>query len=363
MTMDKALIFNATNLDDFIGHSEVEHPLAVQLGGCDPQGVGESAYLCEAYGGFTEINLNCGCPSNRAKKVGFGAELMLDPTLARKIVSEMCRRVTHTKVTVKCRLGVCHSLERQRQDDRNEWHHLLEFVHACRDAGAREFIIHGRSCVLCGLSPAQNRSVPPLRPQMAHQLLTEFPELTFVYNGGVRDFSTAKRLLGREDECPASSRGPDNDDSFFYKWFYNVETLESAEDFPLKGSPFHGVMIGREAYNNPFLFKNADTSFFGASRDPASTRQMVLEAYLDYVQRISEDGDARIHGSNVCNLVKPLHNFLSHTKYSAAYKHELDSLVKRHVTRGVCDIPFEDLIMNSISGAGNGIHEFLQEKI
>lgn len=383
MTMDQALIYNQKNLDDFIGHSKEEQPLAVQLGGCNPETVGEAAYLCESYGGFSEINLNCGCPSNRAKKVGFGAELMLDPTLVRQIVSEMTRRVTHTKITVKCRLGVCHSLDRHRNGDRNNFEHLCEFIHSCRDAGVREFIIHGRSCVLCGLSPAQNRNVPPLKPYLAHRLVTDFPELTFVYNGGVRDFTTAKHLLGMPIEWSDSLR-PSKED--FFAWYLSssngtttntttnttnttddtIDTTMSTQAVTTPPNlfqdtpPFAGVMIGREAYNNPFLFRNADTEFFGASSNPSSTRRHILETYLDYAYRVSEEG---IHGSNVCNLVKPLHNFLSHTKYCANYKHELDALVKKHVKASKCDISFEELVMSAVNAAGRGIDELLDEYI
>jgi tRNA-dihydrouridine synthase A len=148
MTMDATLLYNASNLEPFIGHDTVEYPLALQLGGSDPSTLGEAAYLCESYGSYSEINLNAGCPSNKAKKGGFGAELMLDPDLVQRIVMEMKRKVTHTEVTVKCRIGVT---------GRDSWEELLEFVHAVRDCGVRHMTIHARHCVLAGLSPAQNR--------------------------------------------------------------------------------------------------------------------------------------------------------------------------------------------------------------
>jgi tRNA-dihydrouridine synthase A len=191
MTMDTALTYNSTNLERFIGYNkDVEHPLAIQLGGCNPEKLGEAAYLCESFGSFNEINLNAGCPSNKAKKAGFGAELMLEPELVRRIVHEMKRRVTHTEITVKCRIGVT---------DRESYEDLLEFVEAVRAGGVNHMIIHARSCVLKGLSPAQNRTVPPLHPEIVHKLAKAHPEMTFVLNGGVESFDAAKMHLGMFD--------------------------------------------------------------------------------------------------------------------------------------------------------------------
>ena len=127
--------------------------MAVQLGGNDPELLGRAAYHCEAFGGYDEINLNCGCPSPKVSERCFGARLMLDPERVRCIVASMCRQATHTEVTVKCRIGA---------DDRDSYDDLLEFVHACRAGGVRHLVVHARKCLLSGLSAAQNRSVPPL---------------------------------------------------------------------------------------------------------------------------------------------------------------------------------------------------------
>ncbi len=177
MVMDASINYNRTNLEPYIGHDQTaEHPLAVQLGGCDPESVGEAAYICETFASFQSINLNCGCPSNRAKKCGFGAELMLEPSLVRQLVHSMQRRVTHTDVTVKCRIGVT--------PGRESFEELCEFVHAVRAGGARTVVLHARLCVLRGLTPAQNRSVPPLHHEVPHKLVNLFPDMTFVLNGG-----------------------------------------------------------------------------------------------------------------------------------------------------------------------------------
>ena len=119
MTMDDTLIHNTQSLEKFIGYSNIEEPLVLQLGGCDATKLGEAAYLCERFGNYHEINLNCGCPSNKAISRGFGAELMLYPELVREILYEMKRKVCHTNITVKCRLGV---------SGRDKWDNLIEFI-------------------------------------------------------------------------------------------------------------------------------------------------------------------------------------------------------------------------------------------
>jgi tRNA-dihydrouridine synthase A len=148
MVMDAAIVHNPNRLEDFIGYSHCEEPLVVQLGGSDPVTLGEAAYLCESFGNFHAINLNCGCPSNKAKKAGFGAELMLEPQLVQQCVEAMMRRASSTEVTVKCRLGVT---------GRGDFEHLTHFVRLLSDTGVRHVIIHARHCVLKGLTPAQNR--------------------------------------------------------------------------------------------------------------------------------------------------------------------------------------------------------------
>ena len=137
--MDSALIYNPNALDDFIGHSAVEHPLVVQLGGCDPDRLAEAAALCEQYAPFHEINLNCGCPSNKAKRAGFGAELMLEPDRVAASLRAMSRRLSRTDLSVKCRLGVT---------GREAWDDLVGFVRCVSDTGVRHLVVHARSCVL-----------------------------------------------------------------------------------------------------------------------------------------------------------------------------------------------------------------------
>ena len=187
MTMDAALNWNKHNLGQFLGHDNIEYPLALQLGGCEPKSMGEAAYLAKCYGKYESINVNAGCPSNRAKKAGFGAELMLEPELIKQIVHEMKRVVTDVDITVKCRLGVT---------NRESWDELIEFIQAVSDGGVRHVIVHARTCVLSGLSPAQNRTIPPLRHDDVHKLVKTFPEMKFTINGGIKTFQEAKNHLG-----------------------------------------------------------------------------------------------------------------------------------------------------------------------
>lgn len=296
MTMDSALIHNTTRLEPFLGHDSIEYPLVVQLGGNDPIQLGEAAYICQSFGSYHEINLNCGCPSNRAKKAGFGAELMLEPDLVRQICHEMKRRATSTDITVKCRLGVT---GRESFDD------LIDFVTNVRMTGVSKIILHARSCVLRGLTPAQNRSIPPLHPELVHRIAEMFPDLQFIINGGITTFQQAKQHLGP-----------------------TKEGLGAEEENPYS-NPLYGVMIGREAYNNPFLFATADSEFYAVAKPICTdkTKDDILHAYLDYAKKMKEE---KVYGSNTCNIVKPLHNFFHGHRSNPLYKQRLDALLKEH---------------------------------
>ena len=161
MVVDETILHNLSSLDMFIGpnrgpkNSDLGiYPNVIQLGGSNPESLAEAAYQCEQYGhGYDEINLNCGCPSQRVAKKCFGAKLMLEPDLVREIVSSMQRRVS-IPVTVKCRIGA---------DEKDSYEELKHFIHCARDGGARKFIIHSRKCFLSGLTTKQNRDIPPLK--------------------------------------------------------------------------------------------------------------------------------------------------------------------------------------------------------
>lgn len=352
MIMDSAILYNLTKLDDFIGyHRDLEPPLAIQLGGNNPETLARATEVCCEYGGFTEINLNCGCPSNKAKRCGFGGELMLEPNLVRSIVSQMNRRATAAEVTVKCRIGT---------NERDTWGNLVEFVHACRDGGIRKMVIHARICVLCGLSPAQNRTIPPLRYDIVSRLVDSFPEISFVLNGGVKTYNEIDRLLGNcsvknTSHCCTCARDelaedlPDALDGRVEQWDIleklSIPLQVSSSQPPADDSPataechaalstpvklwsaVHGVMVGREAYNNPWYWSNVDKHYYGKA-NPGNSRREVLDDYLVYAENVLQGDGPR---STIPYLCKPLHNFFVGCSTNKYYKRKLDHLLKLHV--------------------------------
>ena len=209
-----------------------EHPIALQVGGSHPPDMAQCARLAEA-AGFDEVNINVGCPSPRVREARFGACLMAEPRLVGRCVREM-RRACALPVTVKTRLGI---------DERDSYAELCEFVRVVADAGCRTFIIHARKAWLEGLSPAENRSLPPLHYDRVHRLKRDFPELEIVLNGGVQRLETAREQLERVD----------------------------------------GVMIGREAYRNPYLLAAADRVVFGSDEETPSREDIVLR-FIPYLR-------------------------------------------------------------------------------
>jgi tRNA-dihydrouridine synthase A len=210
-----------------------EHPLALQLGGSDPAELAHAAKLGERWG-YDEINLNCGCPSERVQTGSFGACLMAEPALVAQCVQAM-RDAVSIPVTVKHRVGL----------DHDESHGFVrDFVGTVHAAGCDVFIVHARNAVLKGLSPKQNREVPPLRYDDVHRLKREFPDCTIVINGGVDEWRAIERELAIVD----------------------------------------GVMLGRVAYHDPWTLQQADASLFGAEA-PVATRAEALRAFMPYVER------------------------------------------------------------------------------
>ncbi len=214
-----------------LAYSPEEHPVACQLGGSDPAAMAASARLVEDWG-YDEVNINVGCPSARVRSGAFGACLMAQPGTVADCVSAMVEAVA-IPVTVKTRIGV---------DDNDSYDELVKFVDTVKQAGCRTFIIHARKAWLKGLSPRANRSIPPLRYDVVYRLKQDFPELEIILNGGVRSLHEAQRHLASTD----------------------------------------GVMIGREAYHNPYMLAQAGRLLFAQTEQPP-TRQMVLENYLPYV--------------------------------------------------------------------------------
>ena len=207
-----------------------EHPVALQLGGSEPALLAQAARI-GAEAGFDEINLNCGCPSDRVQAGRFGACLMREPALVADSVAAMIAAVPGVPVTVKCRLGV---------DDDHEWARFLAFVDAITAVGCVTFVVHARNAWLQGLSPKENREVPPLRYDWAYRLKQERPQLQVIVNGGIADAAEATAHLA------------------------HVE----------------GAMLGRAAYHTPYLLHELDVAWFGGT--PRS-RAELLRAYRPYV--------------------------------------------------------------------------------
>jgi tRNA-dihydrouridine synthase len=299
MVVDDTVI-HGPGLDFFVGKYIDEHPSVIQLGGHEPENLAKAAEICEQYGGnYSEINLNCGCPSPRVAKRCFGAKLMLEPDLVREIVYSMQRRVS-VPVTVKCRIGA---------DDVDSYDNLTHFIRQASEGGAKKFIVHARKCLLNGLSPKQNREIPPLHYETVHRLVADFPELKFIINGGIQNFDEAKSHLNPDVGYTYHASGVDVDAKINHifknmkKSGYkersdhqgNVLASMSLQD-PLAGSnaffsatsetvlpAVHGVMIGRTAYSNPIQFCTADSEFHGEN-DPCLSRRQVLERYIDYCE-------------------------------------------------------------------------------
>ncbi len=214
-----------------------EKPLALQLGGSCPKSLARCAAIAEAWG-YDEVNLNVGCPSDRVRKGRFGACLMKEPSLVAECVAAM-KAKTSLPVTVKCRIGV---------DDRDSYEALANFIETVALAGCTTFVVHARKAWLTGLSPKDNRTIPPLSYDLVFRLKQDFPELTFILNGGIVDLQQALSLLPSVD----------------------------------------GVMIGRAAYHNPYLLSQADWLFF-QDNHPIPTREQILESYMPYIEaRLSE---------------------------------------------------------------------------
>ncbi len=217
----------------FLCFDVAEHPLALQLGGSDPTDLA----LCARMGadwGYDEINLNVGCPSDRVQNGRFGACLMAEPQTVADCVAAMKDTVT-LPVTVKCRIGI---------DDRDSYGELVDFVGHLHQAGCDALIVHARKAWLKGLSPKENRDIPPLRYDVVLRLKQDFPDLCIVINGGIKTLDQTCELLDDLD----------------------------------------GVMIGREAYHNPWILAEADRRIFGAEQT-IMTRAEVLRRFLPYAER------------------------------------------------------------------------------
>ena len=240
MVTTGALLFG--DVERHLKYHDAEHPLALQLGGSDPLDLAKSAKLAEEWG-YDEVNLNCGCPSDRVQSGRFGACLMREPELVADCLQAMKEAIA-IPVTLKCRIGV---------DDQEPRDALPELLSHVQSRGIRSVIIHARKAWLKGLSPKENRSIPPLDYDLVHEMKAAFPDMEIILNGG-------------------------------------LETLESG--LAAQGN-LDGIMLGRAAYHTPWELSGVDHAVYGAG-NPVTSPDAAVAAYLPYIQRQLEAG-MRLH--------------------------------------------------------------------
>lgn len=267
----------------FLRHA-ADEPCALQLGGSDPAALRRCAVMAEQ-AGYQEVNLNVGCPSDRVQHGGIGACLMANPRLVAECVAEMQSAVT-IPVTVKSRVGI---------DERDDYEFFHDFVSAVYDGGCRVFIVHARKAVLTGLTPKENREVPPLRYDYVERIRRDFPECTFILNGGIRDAPSAVALLDRVD----------------------------------------GIMLGRAVYADPWILAALEASLYG---HPAADRLAVLSDYRDYIDHQMDQGE------NFKHMARHLLGYFSGWRGAKAFRKRLSDEM---FGNSVDSTPIEDALSSS----------------
>lgn len=267
--------------ENLIGFDEIERPLSLQLGGSDPEGLAACAKLAELRG-YDEVNINVGCPSDRVQSGRFGACLMKEPELVAASVSAM-RAAVDIPVTVKHRIGV---------DDLDRYEDMAHFVEVVSAAGADRFTVHARKAWLQGLSPKQNRNVPPIRYDDVYRLKADFPDLDIEINGHIKTLDETRAHLERVD----------------------------------------AVMIGRAAWDNPFLFSAADRDIFGDADAPIPTREAVV---AQMAERMRQDAAAGVPQSR---YLRPMLNLFTGVAGARRWKQTISQRgYGRHATPDVLD--------------------------
>ena len=263
-----------------------EHPIGVQLGGSNINDLVECSKKCEQYG-YDEINLNVGCPSDRVQKGKFGACLMLEPELVAECLSNM-RNAVDIPVSIKCRLGV---------DDNESYDFLYNFISIVKKSGINIFIIHARNGILKGLSPRQNRNVPPLKYDYVYKLKKDFPELEIIINGGIKNLQQSSEHLKKVD----------------------------------------GVMIGRSAYENPFMLKDIESNFYNINPSTNSKKE-ILNQYLEYVNM------QLAQGHSLSRMMKHLFGLSRGDKFAKTFRIKILEIIKNNSLKGH-EKELEDLLI------------------
>ncbi|KAK1259069.1 hypothetical protein QJS04_geneDACA010256 [Acorus gramineus] len=282
MVVAETIVHQKDNLDRFLAFSQEQHPIVLQIGGSNLENLAKATELANIYG-YDEINLNCGCPSGKVAGHGcFGVQLMLSP----KFVGDAMRAIaanSDVPVSVKCRIGV---------DDHDSYNELCDFIYTVSSrSSTRHFIIHSRKALLNGISPAENRKIPPLKYEYYFALLRDFPELQFTINGGINCIN----------EVDAARR---------------------------QGA--HGVMTGRAAYNSPWsLLGHVDSRVYGELRTGLSRRQ-ILEQYQIYGDSVI--GKYGPNKPNIRQVVKPLLNMFHSEPGNGLWKRKADAALHHCAT-------------------------------
>ena len=263
------------NTEKLLNHHTDEHPLVLQLGGSDPSALAEASSISEKFG-YSEVNLNVGCPSSKVQKGRFGAILMKEPKLVAKCISQM-KEATTLPVTVKCRIGV---------DDMDQNIHLDNFINEVSSAGCNTFIIHARKAWLKGLSPKDNREIPPLNYERVYELKNTFPDLKFIINGGIKSLHESSIHLQHVD----------------------------------------GVMIGREAYENPLLLAEVDSVIF-LDKKISTSRSDILKSLIPYIVEELERGTKISHITrHLMGLFRGFNGAKNMRKYLISLNHAMNPI-------------------------------------
>ncbi len=261
---------------DQLDFNKEEHPVGIQLGGSDINDLVECSKMSEQRG-YDEINLNVGCPSDRVQKGKFGACLMLEPNLVGDCLKNMQDAVS-IPVSIKCRLGI---------DENISYEFLYNFISIVKESGINIFIIHARNGILSGLSPRQNRNIPPLKYDYVYKLKEDFPELEIIINGGIKSLEESKTHLKKVD----------------------------------------GVMIGRAAYDNPFMLKDIESNFYNIDSCTESKKE-ILNKYLEYVEMQLKNGH------NLSKMMKHLFGLSRGDKYAKTFRIKIIEIMKNNSLKG-----------------------------
>ena len=259
---------NATHQLEF--NKSIESPVALQLGGSNPDELAKCSEIAESMG-YDEINLNLGCPSERVQKGLFGACLMIEPKLVQRCLNAMKKSVS-IPVTAKCRTGI---------DKIEDYDFLRSFVEVIANQNIETIIIHARNAILKGLSPRQNRTIPPLKYDYVYRIKEDFPELEIIINGGIESLSETKDHLQKVD----------------------------------------GVMLGRAPYDNPMLLEHVDSEIFGEPKKQI-LRLDILKKYLSYLEEL-DDPEIRLN-----QVLKHIYGLNKGLKNARKYRYEINQIIK-----------------------------------